>query len=103
MPSDINTQFINGCDDWLDGWFGHSWKLCCDAHDIAYTKGGDLFQKLQADWDLAVCVFKISPTNGILMFIGVLIFGTLFYRFDSLKGDNLAERLINVFKRKKSS
>lgn len=98
MPSGINPdQFINGCDDWLDGWFGHSWKLCCDAHDIAYTKGGDLVQKILADVDLGVCVFKISPVNGILMFIGVSIFGGLFYRFNGLNGDNLSDRIARWF------
>lgn len=106
MPLDTNVvsnpdQFVNGCDDYLDGWFNKSWKLCCDAHDVAYTKGGDLLQKIQADIDLGVCVFKISPVNGTIMLIGCSLFGGLFYRFKFLNGDNFSDRIVNAFKSKK--
>lgn len=80
-------NYINGCDAWWDG----TWRHCCDLHDIAYTEGGDLLSKLQADFNLGVCVWPESYINGVLMFLGTAIFGGLFYRFKGLKGRNLWE------------
>lgn len=85
---ELNTNdFINGCDAWWDG----TWKGCCDIHDVAYTKGGDLISKLQADLDLGVCVWNESATNGVLMFLGTALFGGLFFRFKWLNGKNYWE------------
>ena len=78
----------NGCDFWPDGLY----KVCCDAHDIAYTNGGNILDKLVADWNLASCVLPYSNLlNTILMFIGVTVGGLLVYHWGNLKGKNLFE------------
>lgn len=83
------NDFINGCDNWWDG----TWKYCCDAHDIAYTQGGDLLSRLAADFNLGACVWNESPVNGVLMCLGTAAFGGLFYRFNWkwLDGRNIWE------------
>lgn len=82
-----NTDFINGCDAWPDG----TWKLCCDIHDVQFTEGGDLFQFLQSNWDLGVCVAQHDWLNAALMFAGTTLFGGLFFRWKRLKGKNIWE------------
>jgi hypothetical protein len=89
-PIVIDEQFINGCDNWLDGWFGRSWKHCCDIHDIVYTYGGDWWQRIGYDIDLGVCVFRVEPIMGVIMAVGTLLFGWLFFRYNGLTS-NISE------------
>jgi hypothetical protein len=70
MPEQFN---IGSCTLWWDG----VWGKCCEVHDIAYASGLD---KLQADIDLGLCVAQTGNLGmGIIMFLGVAIFGVLFY------------------------
>lgn len=62
----------DGCTGFWDG----TWRACCDLHDTAYTVGGS---KLDADLDLLACVFPHSPLAAAVMFIGVTIFGWLWW------------------------
>lgn len=81
---------INGCDFFPDGIGKLSWKVCCDAHDIAYSIGGTLVDKLHADAALTKCVDTLSGMGvGGVMGLGVLAFGGLFFNFKSLGYKNV--------------
>jgi hypothetical protein len=69
----------NGCTLWPDGWRGVSWRHCCDAHDLAYLDGAD---RLTADLELAICVYRTSESwpLALTMGAGVVLFGWLFYK-----------------------
>lgn len=69
----------NGCDFWPDGLGNLDWRICCDAHDLAYGIGGNAWERLQADWALAVCVNEIAPGMGFVMLAGVVGAGWLFW------------------------
>lgn len=63
----------DGCTLWIDG----SWRHCCDLHDFHYDA---LYDKLWADIELYKCVADTGyPIIAIVMFIGVTLFGSLFY------------------------
>lgn len=88
----MNPQdYINGCDAWFNGIGNFSWKFCCDLHDIAYTSGGDSIMRLAADLKLVECVNSVAGPMGIIMGIGVLSCGWLFFRYTKLGGRNLWE------------
>jgi hypothetical protein len=76
---------IDGCTLWFDGVGSLSWRACCDAHDVAYSAGGSWVEKLQADWALATCVNDVLPGMGLVMLVGVLIGGPLFFVWRSRK------------------
>lgn len=62
------------CTFWWDG----VWADCCRIHDAAYAAG---LNKFQADFDLGMCVAQSGHLGmGILMFLGVTIFGIFFYK-----------------------
>lgn len=64
----------DGCTFWLQGW----WRHCCVAHDAAYANG---VNKFIADEALRICVDQAgAPIMAWIMFIGVTLFGGLFYR-----------------------
>lgn len=68
----------DGCTLWFDGWFGVSWRHCCDVHDFAYEAGAD---KITADLDLALCVAQTGQGGmALIMLAGVSTLGWLFYR-----------------------
>lgn len=70
MLEKFNTGF---CTLWWDG----VWGKCCELHDIAYSMN---FDKFQADLELGLCVAQTGNIGmGILMFIGVAVFGVFFY------------------------
>lgn len=57
---------------------GVSLRSCCFAHDVAYATG---VPKLEADLSLARCVAAQGlPATAVVMFLGVTLFGWLFYR-----------------------
>lgn len=68
----------DGCTGWFDG----TWRYCCDIHDGAYL---EQVSKFQADWDLFICVTNHDPVAAILMFIGVTLFGWIWYRKNKKK------------------
>lgn len=71
MLSDFNQGY---CTFWWDG----NWAKCCEVHDIAYGSGTD---KLLADIELGLCVINTGNLwMGIVMFLGVSIFGWFFYK-----------------------
>lgn len=87
----MDDGHINGCDSFPDGIGSLTWKVCCDAHDVAYTAGGDLWYRLSADWALATCVNGVLFPIGYVMLLGVALFGWLFFRFTGLAGRNITE------------
>jgi len=69
---------MDGCTFFPDGW----WRLCCDAHDLAYLLG-EISQVL-ADADLATCVagtaIIFGPIIGGIMWLGIRLFGRFAWR-----------------------
>lgn len=66
------------CSFFPDELFGVSLRACCYLHDLAYSFGTP---KLEADLALAQCVAQAGlPAIGGIMFMGVTLFGWLFYR-----------------------
>ena len=64
-------------------WF--DWSHCCEHHDEDYSllpdDSYDLeFFKLMADEELRVCVNKVLPVLGDLMYRGVRRFGRFFIK-----------------------
>lgn len=68
----------NGCSFWPDG----NYLSCCEQHDVAYLVGGNWLDRWQADLELAKCV-KRSHSSWMagLMFLGVMVFGVLFFHW----------------------
>lgn len=88
------SDHINGCDSFPDGIGSLSWRACCDAHDVAYTMGGDWLARVVADGALGWCVATSSWWTlpvGATMAAGVLVFGWAFYRYRGLGGANISE------------
>lgn len=90
-------HFINGCDSFPDGIGPLSWKHCCDLHDISYTIGGSPFERVLSDFNLGTCVWNEAGLVGVLMCLGVLTFGWLFYNFNG--GPNVITQVRNLFRR----
>ena len=68
----------DGCTLWFDRLGDLDWRQCCDAHDLAYYQQAD---KWEADVQLALCVADAgAPIIGIIMFVGVSLFGWIWYR-----------------------
>ena len=68
----------DGCTLWFDGWGDTSWRHCCDVHDLAYEAG---LAKVPADLELALCVAQTgNAAMGLVMLVGVTVFGWLFFR-----------------------
>lgn len=68
---------MNACSFWFDQFLWFNWNACCKAHDLAYSMG---MNKEAADKALELCVNHILWPMGWIMFIGVTLFGWLFYR-----------------------
>ncbi len=75
------------CTYWPDGWptwlggTGQEWLPCCQAHDLAPMT-------LQSAADLGACVAKVSPWMGLIMMIGVAVFGPIYLATRRLKKRN---------------
>lgn len=67
---------MNACSLWFDHFFIWNWHQCCVQHDLDY---GAHIGKALADEKLAACVNAILPGMGTIMFIGVTLFGWLWY------------------------
>lgn len=52
------------------------WEGCCDEHDFAYAKGGTRAERLEADFNLMLCVRDRGyPTLAEAMFTAVRVGG----------------------------
>lgn len=69
-------NFNGACTLWPDGLLWWNWEKCCEAHDWAYAAHLD---KALADAALAHCVNSVLPGMGWIMWLGVTVFGGLFY------------------------
>lgn len=83
------SLYINGCDGWFDSLGPWNWRHCCDAHDIAYSTGGEAILRLAADANLVSCVNQVLTPMGFVMGAGVFAFGWLFYRYKKLGNRNI--------------
>jgi hypothetical protein len=67
---------MNACSFWFDQLGRFNWHECCVQHDIDYAT---LVPKAIADAHLGACVDHILPGMGALMWLGVTVFGGLWY------------------------
>ncbi len=79
-PNEILKPFTtDGCSLFPDGvlWDTTLWRECCVAHDMAYWKGGDFWERLAADEALWSCVDHVGePAMGVVMLLGVRLGGS---------------------------
>lgn len=61
----------DGCTLFPDGWWGVSWRACCDVHDTAFNTGRTLEQYFLANIQLFDCVAAINLVAAIIMMVGV--------------------------------
>lgn len=60
--------------------FGGAHNPCCEQHDLDYSAELGIDRRI-ADRDLLLCaVAHNRPWRGIVMFIGVRLFGWIFYK-----------------------
>lgn len=69
-------NFNDACTLWFEQFGPWNWSRCCVAHDLDYWLQ---VEKALADARLAHCVNNILPGMGSIMWLGVTIFGGLFY------------------------
>jgi hypothetical protein len=73
-PNKIVPFTTDGCSMYPDGVLfvdSNRWVHCCIVHDIAYWIGGNHQEKIDADYDLGMCVAeKSSSIQGDLMSSG---------------------------------
>ena len=68
------------CTFWPDGWptwlggTGQEWLPCCQAHDTVEMT-------TRSAVELGACVAKVSPVMGLIMMVGVLVFGPIYLAF----------------------
>ena len=67
---------MNACTLWIDRLGPWNWHACCVQHDFDY---GHQVAKAVADARLEHCVNAILPDMGTLMWLGVTIFGGIWY------------------------
>lgn len=72
----------DGCTLWLDGWWGKDgWKWACVKHDEFYYYGGGYLARLKADVQLLIDVtISGHPIMAVIMFSGVRLFGTPYFK-----------------------
>lgn len=69
----------DGCSAFPDGTMAQQklWLACCQAHDLAYWKGGTYAERLAADQELEQCVAATGePAVAKIMLAGVRVGGT---------------------------
>lgn len=66
----------NACTLWFDRLLWWDWHACCVQHDQNYAT---LMPKEIADEILRGCVNLVLPGMGDVMWVGVAIFGGLWY------------------------
>lgn len=67
---------MDHCTLWPDRLFGWDWHACCEIHDRSYEIG---IPQSIADSALRECVNAVLPVMGDIMWLGVTIFGCIFY------------------------
>jgi len=67
---------MNACSFWFDQIGRFNWHQCCVQHDHDYAA---LVPKAIADAHLGACVDHVLPGMGDLMWLGVTLFGGLWY------------------------
>ena len=67
---------MNACTLWFDRLLWWNWHDCCVAHDLGYL---DHIGKAIADAQLEHCVDGVLPGMGIIMWLGVTVFGGIWY------------------------
>lgn len=71
-----SMNFNDACNLWIERLGPFDWKQCCVQHDFDY---GHQVLKTIADVKLEQCVNAVLPGMGLIMWIGVTIFGGLWY------------------------
>ncbi len=87
--SDLSLEeqlnFGNGC-TWVPDFI---FTASCRQHDFNYTRGGYLFAKMKADYDLCVRMFDdafASPLWYLYMWVGIVYFlGLTFIPFSYMR------------------
>ncbi len=77
--SDIRPFESDGCSAFPDGTLQQQelWLSCCQAHDLAYWRGGTYSEREAADLELQACVASVGePEIAALMLAGVRVGGT---------------------------
>lgn len=80
--SELAPFTSDGCSAFPDGTPAQQslWARCCIRHDLAYWKGGDFQQRIEADRDLARCVSQVGePALAELMLAGVRVGGSPYW------------------------
>lgn len=67
---------MNACTLWFSSIGPWNWNACCQVHDHDYAIGT---VKAIADARLEHCVDAILPGMGVVMWVGVAVFGGLWY------------------------
>lgn len=67
---------MTACTLWFDSLGPWNWGACCRAHDWAYAVG---VPKALADATLERCVDAVLPGMGVVMWLGVTLFGGIWY------------------------
>lgn len=73
------SMWLNGWPTWLGG-TGNEWLPCCQAHDMVPMT-------VQSAVDLGACVARESPIMGLVMMVGVLVFGPIYLMLKSRQAD----------------
>lgn len=74
---------IDRCTSWPDGWpswlggTGDEWRHCCKLHDDFYDVKRPFLEFVNGHYELAKCVWDISPWMAVVMFIGLMTIGGL--------------------------
>lgn len=75
-------MFIDdGCTFFPDQWQGQSLIECCAAHDEAMSTGTTWNEFVVSNTNLLYCAAEVSPVIAIIMFVGVMTVGALFFWF----------------------
>lgn len=69
-------HFNGDCTLWLDRLLWWDWSGCCWVHDRDYAM---LIPKAVADLRLRLCVDRVLPGMGDVMWLGVALFGGAWY------------------------
>ena len=79
-PQSSITPFASdGCSAFPDGTLEQNalWLKCCEAHDLAYWRGGTYQERQIADEALKQCVASVGqPEIAVIMLAGVRVGGT---------------------------
>ena len=68
------------CTGWIDSIRSCDWSEACDKHDKRYmTADGKDMERVDADLELFVGVYKKCAPMAFVMFVGVRIFGGVYW------------------------